>query len=138
MNIEIDTTDWATFDRAAINRAYEQLMVARGDLFNAHQTTIQAEHSYEDARASLLVMTPPKELGLNEEQRQAKLAELLAANTKAMREAQAKERHERLHYELALDDVRRLDALLQLLAANAVHTVAAPAPNDGQLSLVEF
>jgi len=113
-----------------ISEAYTRLTEARSALFAAHEAATAVEHAYEDRKAEITVTTPPKELGSNDDIRAAKLVDLLAPQSKVLREAQAKERAAKLYFDKMQDDVRRIDALLRFM------TINAPAATSDQL--IEF
>lgn len=109
-----------------ITESYRALSQAHQALFEAHEATVSAEIAYEDERAAILITSNPKELGSNEEQRNAKLSELLTVPHRALREAQARERAARYRYEQTRICVSQTTALLRYLA------LQQPAPaSDG-------
>lgn len=91
------------------------LRQARHDHMVASIGLITAEHALQDARYRLICESQEYQAGKNAETREAILARLTNAEVAAVRQASAKVAQTRLALDLALDDARMVQTLVEAL-----------------------
>ncbi len=120
-----------------IKDAYQFLLETTDELYHAEEQLIEAQDRYIDARAKIILSIPPKELGANEEQRDAKINDMLAAEVKARRSAEAYQRCARHAHERARIGEQQIHSLLRFLSLGSDNpsvdftTVATTPIDDG-------
>jgi hypothetical protein len=96
----------------ALQKYYVCLQRARLELFDAHEAKIQADSNYDTQLA--LAMEGGRITGSNDDQRKASRTKVLSKQLEGIQEASARVRLATLQLDLANQDVRRLQTIVQV------------------------
>lgn len=97
----------------AVDEAFNQLRVERIRLHDAQKALSVKQDAYDDCKRDMIL--GGHVVGKNAEERDAKLSDLLRVQIAQLRDAQRAERTARLHFDIAQDNVKRLQMLIVLM-----------------------
>lgn len=96
-----------------INDAFKQLKLERERLHDAEATTALRREAYDDCKRDMII--GGHVTGKNAEERDAKLSDLLRVQIAQLRQAETAERAARLYFDIARDEVKRMELLTALM-----------------------